>query len=369
MTRVSDTHIDTGHRTRLPAPKTVKAAHPASTRLERQVYAHRKVIADILRRRDKRMIAIVGPCSIHDPKAALEYARQLAKLSEEVSDQILVVMRLYYQKPRTTTGWKGLFYDPGFSMNGGDVKRGADIVRDLTRSIVELGLPVATEVLDQWMIQYIDDLVSWCCIGARTVESQPHRELASGLSAPVGMKNTTDGQTRGAINAVKAANHSHSFFGMDEDGHLAIFPTRGNPDAHIVLRGGIDGEGKGFSNYDSTTIGSTVAALESQKLLSSIIVDAAHENMTDSATGKKDFRRQRDVVLDVLEQRLAGNTHIVGFMLESNLVEGNQKMPVNGDLSALTYGQSLTDPCISIRETERLLRNAAAQLRSQRASA
>jgi 3-deoxy-7-phosphoheptulonate synthase len=304
------------------------------------------------------MLAIVGPCSIHDPVAALDYARQLAPVAQELAPHLFVVMRLYFQKPRTTLGWKGLFYDPKFTLNGGDVREGSLLVRRLASEVAEIGLPIATETLDQWMIQYIADLVAWCCIGARTVESQPHRELASGLSTPVGMKNATDGGVCSAIDAIQAANGRHHMYGMDEKDRVTVFPTKGNPYAHVVLRGGVDGENRSFSNFDRTTVKKTVATLEKRKLLSSIVVDAAHNNMTDPVTGEKDFRYQRNVVEQVVEERVAGNRHLVGFMLESNLVEDRQDLPPDGDLSKLVYGQSVTDPCLGFEDTVGVLLRA-----------
>ncbi|MCE9541195.1 3-deoxy-7-phosphoheptulonate synthase [Candidatus Kaiserbacteria bacterium] len=351
MAHVINTRIDVSNLKRLPPPRSVKAVSCSSTELEKQVYGQRKVIESILRGKDSRMLAIVGPCSIHDPRAAIEYAQQLAPLAQEVAPHIFVVMRAYFQKPRTTIGWKGLFYDPDLFMNGGNVEKGAYLVRHVALEIAKLGLPIATEALDQWLPPYIDDLVSWSCIGARTVESQPHRELASGLSAPVGMKNPTDGSTKGAVNGVNSANHPHEFFGLDADGHPAIFPTTGNPYAHVVLRGG-----GGKPNYERESIASTIAALEKDHLLSSLVIDAAHEN------SNKDHRKQRSVVDNVVDQRLEGNEKIVGFMVESNLNEGRQDIVPGRGLEALAYGVSITDPCMGFRDTERLLRHTASRL-------
>ena len=357
MVTVTNTHIDTSHLKRLPPPRSVKKAYASSTALDKQIFRHRKVVEDILRRKDKRMLAIVGPCSIHDMDAAIEYAAKLAPLAQEpdIAATMHVLMRVYLQKPRTTTGWKGAFYDPDLTMNGGDVHKGAHLARNVMLEIAKLGLPIATEALDQWLPPYVDDLVSWYCIGARTVESQPHRELASGLSPAVGMKNPTDGSTQGAVNGVKSANHLHEFFGLDEDGHLAIFPTKGNPYAHVVLRGG-----GGRPNYDIETIKVAIDKLEKLNLLSSLIVDSAHEN------SNKDHKKQRAVVENVVSQRIAGNDKIVGFMVESNLNEGRQDIVPGRGLAALTYGVSVTDPCISFRDTERLLRHTASRLQEAR---
>lgn len=338
----------------LVTPHTLKGRCSTSTKLEQQVRRHRGTVQAILDGQDRRMLAIVGPCSIHDPDATIEYARRLAMLAQEVSNELFVVMRAYYQKPRTTTGWKGLFLDPDQSMNGGDVNKGARLVREISLAIASAGLPIGTEVLDQYMIQFIDDITTWACIGARTVESQPHRELASGLSTPVGMKNSTDGRTKTAIEAIITANHTHGFIGMDEHGRSAWFSTTGNRYAHIVLRGG-----GGKPNCDRKTVATTIDALRKQNLRSSIIIDAAHEN------SNKDHEKQRGVVEDVIRQRLEGNDKIVGFMVESNLVEGNQEIPQAGSHEGLVYGQSITDPCISFRDTERLLRWVACELRSE----
>lgn len=339
--------------TALIPPRDVKKGSPSSDELIAQVQEQRKAIQDILDEKDDRLLAIVGPCSIHDPDAALEYARELKRIADDVSEQVLVVMRLYFAKPRTTVGWKGLFYDPELTNHREDVNDGARKVRELTHAVASLGLPVATEVLDPYMIHYIDDLVSWSCIGARTVESQLHRELASGLPMPVGVKNGSDGRTKGAVDAVEAANYAHGVWGMDDDGRVSRTESSGNPYAHVVLRGGDNGP-----NYDAETINATIAALKTRDLKPALVVDCAHGN------SQKIPERQREVLESVLQQRSAGNRHLIGFMLESNIVAGKQDI---GPREQLRYGQSITDPCIDIAETETLLHEAVQQRTSKAA--
>lgn len=335
----------------LPSPSSIKSAFPASVGVLARVRQSQDAIRAILDGSDKRIFAIVGPCSIHDPKAAFEYAEKLAPIARHIEDKIVVVMRAYFAKPRTTVGWKGFFYDP--HMDGShDIAEGVRLMREISLGIVERGLPIGTEILDPFMIQNIDDLVAWGAIGARTAASQIHRELASALTAPVGLKTATDGTTRDAIDAVETTNHPHWFWGMDDDGSVLYLESRGNKHAHIVLRGGVAGP-----NADLKSVRDTRTKLLKRGLLDAIVVDCSHGN------SGKDPRCQKTVLGDILEQRLAGDTRLVGFMLESNLVEGRQDIPKDGDLSKLVYGKSVTDACLGFSETERLLVGAARRLR------
>jgi 3-deoxy-7-phosphoheptulonate synthase len=343
MTAVSDVNVKQGGITPLVPPKLVKAEWPVSDVVLDSVYEHREAVKQILDGRDKRLLAIVGPCSVHDPEATLDYARLLGSLAHDLSEHLLVVMRLYFAKPRSTIGWKGLFYDPELGLNGGNINKGAGLVREVAREVALLGLPIATEILDPYMIQYMDDLVTWCSIGARTVESQLHREVASGLSAPVGMKNTTDGRIKSAIDAVETANHPHGFWAMDEGSRVALYQSTGNPYAHVVLRGGDSGP-----NYSRESIALTGAELTRRGLRPSLVVDCSHGNSEKVAS------RQAEVLDDILTQRQEGNDHIVGFMLESNLVGGQQSLKA-AETTGLTYGQSITDACICFDETRLLL--------------
>jgi len=294
-------------------------------------------------------MAVVGPCSIHDPRAALEYAERLAALGKELSDQLLLIMRVYFEKPRTTIGWKGLINDP--DLNGTyQISKGLGVGRGLLCSITDLELPVACEMLDPITPHYLSDMISWGAIGARTTESQTHREMASGLSFPVGFKNGTDGNLQIAIDAMGAARHPHNFLGINNEGRSAIVQTTGNPDLHIVLRGGSD-----RPNYFPEDILATEEMLAKSDLNPSIMVDCSHANSF------KDHRRQPEVLENVVEQVLNGNTSICGMMIESNLEEGNQ--PMKGNTSDLRYGTSITDKCLDWPTTERVLRQAHDQLR------
>jgi 3-deoxy-7-phosphoheptulonate synthase len=296
------------------------------------------------------MLVVVGPCSIHDPKGAMEYAEKLNVLRKEVEDQIVILMRVYFEKPRTTIGWKGLINDP-FMDGSTNIEMGLRQARKLLLDINGLGLPAATEFLDPYVPQYTSDLVSWAAIGARTTESQTHREMASGLSMPVGFKNGTDGGLQVAIDAMGAAMHPHSFLGVDPEGFTAIVRTTGNPWGHIVLRGG-----NLRTNYDQESIVETAALLKKAGLNSIIMVDCSHAN-----SGKQPLK-QEIVWKSVLEQRLAGNQALVGLMLESYLEAGNQSIPKNA--ADLRYGVSVTDSCLDWDSTERLLRFAHAQLKT-----
>jgi 3-deoxy-7-phosphoheptulonate synthase len=311
------------------------------------VLSGRDEIEKILNNEDRRLMVIVGPCSIHDEKAAYDYAEKLKKIKDEVSEALLVVMRVYFEKPRTSVGWKGLINDPRLDGTC-DITDGLRKARRILLRINEIGVPAATEFLETITPQYVADLVSWACIGARTTESQTHREMASGLSMPVGFKNGTDGNLSSAINAVVAAKTPQSFLGIDQDGHTCVVQTGGNPWAHIVLRGGQQ------PNYDPISIEQARLKLIEKSLLENIMVDCSHGN------SMKKFQGQAIVWRNVIDQYIAGNDSVIGLMLESNLFEGNQKF--SGDLSALKYGVSITDECISWETTENLLLSAAEKL-------
>ena len=289
-------------------------------------------------------------CSVHDVQAAQEYAAAIAEEHRRHRDQLEVVMRVYFEKPRTTVGWKGLINDP--HLDGSyDINTGLRLARGLLLHLADMGLPAATELLDPVVPQYIADLISWTAIGARTTESQTHREMASGLSMPIGFKNGTDGSASTAINAMEAAARPHHFLGINHDGHAAIVTTTGNPDGHLVLRGGKQG-----TNYHAEAIEAAAAALAKDGLLARVMVDCSHGN------SNKDYRRQGEVAGQVAEQLRAGSRHVMGVMIESPLVAGNQKIPA--DLSALTYGQSITDACIDLGTTREVLQELAGAVAS-----
>jgi 3-deoxy-7-phosphoheptulonate synthase len=325
---------------RLPLP-------PASAEL---VVRSRAEVTAILDREDDRVLAVVGPCSVHDPKAAEDYADLLAAKAAEISADVLVAMRVYFEKPRTTTGWKGLIYDPHLD-DSGDVNEGLRLARGLLLSVLERGLPVGCEFLDPIIPQYISDTVSWGAIGARTTESQIHRQLGSGLSMPVGFKNGTDGSVQIALDAVRAAAASHSFTGIDPSGTPAILRTAGNPDAHVILRGG-----RGSQNYAAAAIADVLGQLGSAGLPERLVIDASHDN------SGKDHERQRLVAADISRQIAAGNRAIVGVMLESFLVAGRQDLG-SGEL---TYGQSITDACMDWDTTAGALDELADAVRVRR---
>ncbi|WP_130901614.1 3-deoxy-7-phosphoheptulonate synthase [Pseudomonas sp. Sample_23] len=327
---------------RLPSSLQLKQQLPLSHSLHQQVTAHRQAVRAILDGEDPRLLVIVGPCSIHDPQSAIEYASKLARLAEDVSGEMLLVMRAYVEKPRTTIGWKGLAYDPHLDGTD-DMAAGLTLSRELMLEMIRLGLPVATELLQPMAANYFDDLLSWVAIGARTTESQIHREMASGLNMPVGFKNGTDGGAAVAVDAMRSAAHPHRHFGVDSQGHPAIVQTAGNADTHIVLRGGHQGP-----NYDATSVANISAELSRLKIPSRIMVDCSHAN------SGKDPLRQPAVFNDVLEQRLRGNHSLIGMMLESHLFEGCQPLS-----SSLRYGVSITDGCLGFDATERLLTDAA----------
>ena len=331
-----------GYR-QLMEPSMLKQELAVSKSAHKTVLSGRNAIEKILSREDHRLLVIVGPCSIHDEKAAYEYAERLRKVREEVSEALFVIMRVYFEKPRTTTGWKGLINDP--CMDGScDMSTGLRRARSLLLKITEMGIPTATEMLDPIIPQYLAGLVCWTAIGARTTESQTHREMASGLSMPIGFKNCTDGELDTALNAMLAAGSPQSFLGIDQDGQTCIVKTTGNPWTHVVLRGGKR------PNYDSVSIAEALSMLRDKRLPETIMVDCSHAN------SRKKHQRQAVVWQDVINQRLDGNKALVGLMLESNLNEGSQK--INGDVSSLKYGVSVTDACVSWETTEKLIMSA-----------
>ncbi len=324
----------------LTAPHILKKEIPITNAANETVVSGRAHIEAILRKKDRRLLVIVGPCSIHDEKAALEYASRLNRLRQQVADTLFVVMRVYFEKPRTTVGWKGIINDP-YLDGTCDMTAGLRKARNLLQQINEMGLPAATEMLDTITAQYVADMVSWSAIGARTAESQTHREMASGLSMPVGFKNSTDGNLSSAINALMAARAPQSFLGIDQDGKTCVVKTSGNPWVHIVLRGGKR------PNYDPISLEEARLRLIEKDLPEAIMVDCSHAN------SMKKFQGQSVVWKNVIGQYLDGNEALIGLMLESNLHEGNQAF--TGDASTLKYGVSITDECISWETTEQLL--------------
>lgn len=331
------------HQTvRLTTPNALKAALPMTEQVNATVVRGRNEVQRILNNEDPRMLVVIGPCSIHDPKAAMAYAERLNRLRVEFEDRFVVVMRVYFEKPRTTIGWKGLINDPHLDGTY-DIETGLRTARQLLLEINALGMPAATEFLDPITPQYLADLVTWAAIGARTTESQTHREMASGLSMPVGFKNGTDGSLQIAIDAMKAAMHPHNFLGIDQDGATSIVRTAGNPDGHVVLRGG-----RLATNYDAASIATAVEQLRKSGLRDALMVDCSHAN------SGKIHTRQEEVMQSAVAQRAAGNTSLIGVMVESNLEDGNQ--PIPGDLSKLKYGVSITDACVGWETTERMLR-------------
>jgi len=326
----------------LLSPRALKALSPTPEAVNDSVGQARERVVRILERKDPRLLVVIGPCSIHDQKSALEYATRLSRLQKELADRMEIVMRVYFEKPRTTIGWKGLINDPHLD-GSQDIESGLKIARKLLLEINGMGLPAATEFLDPIVPQYIADLITWAAIGARTTESQTHREMASGLSMPVGLKNGTDGSLQVAIDAMGATAHSHSFLGINDDGVTAIVRTSGNPNAHVVLRGG-----RALTNYDAASIKAAEQKLAAEKLAPILMVDCSHAN------SEKKFAKQEDVWHSVIEQRVSGTQSLIGLMVESHLSEGNQ--PIPKCLSDLRYGVSITDSCIGWETTERMLR-------------
>ena len=331
-------------------PVALLERFPLSQSASKTVFDARQATHNILTGKDDRLLVVIGPCSIHDPKAAIEYAKRLAPLREELKGDLEIVMRVYFEKPRTTVGWKGMINDP-YMDNSCKLNDGLRLARKLLLNVNELGLPTAGEFLDMITPQYIADLMSWGAIGARTTESQVHRELASGMSCPVGFKNGTDGTIKVAIDAIGAASAPHNFLSVTKYGHSAIVQTRGNEDCHIILRGGKE------PNYSKAHVDAVNEQLTSAKLPNNIMVDFSHANSS------KQFKRQLDVSTDISAQIAAGDKSLFGVMIESHLVEGRQDI-VNG--AAETYGQSVTDACIGWEDSETVLRQLAQAVRDRR---
>ena len=335
-------------RRKVPAPYELVNKYPINDQISKLVYGTRNEISQILHNQDDRLFVVVGPCSIHDPKSALEYAEKLAKENKRLSKNILVIMRVYFEKPRTTVGWKGLINDPDINETF-NIAKGVELARKLLINIAELGLPAGTEFLDPISPQYVTDIISWGAIGARTAESQIHRELASGLSCPIGIKNGTDGGLKAAIDGIQAANHSHVFLGATKEADIAMLKTAGNNDTHIILRGGKE------PNYDSESVESTLVALREAEVNESIMIDASHGN------SQKIFKQQIPVVESICEQMLNGNNNIKGVMIESHLNEGNQKIS-----ESLKYGQSITDACMGWEDTVKCLEMLSSAVEKKR---
>ncbi|WP_318469915.1 3-deoxy-7-phosphoheptulonate synthase [Photobacterium leiognathi] len=331
----------------LITPAKLKQNLPVSEQALSFVEQSRETIADIIHKRDHRLLVVCGPCSIHDVEQAKAYGQKLKQLAEELSDQLYIVMRVYFEKPRTTVGWKGLINDPHIDGSFA-VEEGLHIGRQLLVDLVEEGIPLATEALDPISPQYLGDLFSWAAIGARTTESQTHREMASGLSMPVGFKNGTDGSLATAINAMQAAASGHKFMGINPEGQVALLNTQGNPYGHVILRGGKQ------TNYDSVSVRECENEMVASGLSPALMVDCSHAN------SRKDYRRQPLVAEDVIHQIREGNKSIIGLMIESHLNEGNQSADLPRD--EMKYGVSITDACISWETTEQLLRQAHKEL-------
>ncbi len=322
----------------LPSPAVLRERLPVDAALASQIASHRQTIRDILNGEDPRLLIITGPCSLHDPKSALEYGHKLAALADTLSDRAFIVMRAYVEKPRTTVGWKGMLYDPHLD-GSHDMATGLNVSRHLLLDLAKLGLALATELLHPMAADYLGDLLSWAAIGARTTESQIHREMVSGLPLPVGFKNGTDGSIGVACDAMGSASHPHSHLGVDDDGRAALLQTAGNPDTHLVLRGGHDGP-----NYDASSVAIAVAELQQRGQNPRLIVDCSHAN-----SGKNPLQ-QPAVMRDLLAQRAEGQAHIAGIMLESHLEDGRQ-----GQDGELAYGVSITDGCLGWEKTCALL--------------
>jgi 3-deoxy-7-phosphoheptulonate synthase len=335
-------------------PDEIKHELPVTDRAAAEVYRAREQIRDVVHGRDPRILVVAGPCSIHDPAAALDYAERLFTLYERHKKHLLVCMRVYFEKPRTTVGWKGLINDPHLD-GSSDVETGLKKARKLLLDLAHLGLPTATEMLDPIVPQYIADLVCWAAIGARTTESQTHREMASGLSMPVGFKNGTDGSPASAIHAMIAASRPHSFLGIDGRGRVSVVRTAGNPDAHLVLRGGLTGP-----NYDAASVLDTSHKLAQAGVNARMLVDCSHDN------SGKDHHRQYDVVREVARQLREDESSVLGVMVESHLVAGRQSMAPK---SELRYGQSITDACVDFETTQAMLAELVSTIRGRRAAA
>ena len=320
-------------RKKVPAPYELVNKYPINDDIAKLVYGTRNEISQILHDKDDRLFVVVGPCSIHDPESAIEYAKKLSEENKKLRENILIIMRVYFEKPRTTVGWKGLINDPDINETY-NIAKGVEMARELLIEISNLGLPAGTEFLDPISPQYVTDIISWGAIGARTAESQIHRELASGLSCPIGIKNGTDGGLKAAIDGIQAANHSHVFLGATKEADIAMLKTAGNIDSHIILRGGK------MPNYDNESLENTLAALKEAEVNESIMIDASHGN------SQKKFKQQIPVIGSISDQIINGNKNIKGVMIESHLNEGNQKISDN-----LNYGQSITDACMGWDDT------------------
>jgi 3-deoxy-7-phosphoheptulonate synthase len=345
INKLINTNIKSSHV--LLTPNEVKEKLPLNKTAEHTILKFRQEIEHILDFQDRRKFIVVGPCSIHDPQAAIEYGQKLHALAEKVQDKLLLIMRVYFEKPRTTVGWKGLINDPEMD-DSFNVEKGILIARNLLLKLTELGLPTATEALDPIIPQYISELISWSAIGARTTESQTHREMASGLSMPVGFKNGTDGNIQVAVNALKSAKTPHNFLGINQKGQVSVFQTRGNAHGHVILRGGNQ------PNFEAENIKLVEEQLKTANLSPRIVVDCSHGNTN------KDYRLQSMVFENIIQQIVDGNSSIVGMMLESNLYEGSQA--ITGNREDLKYGVSVTDKCINWEETERIILAAHAKL-------
>lgn len=326
-------------RQKVPAPYELVNKYPIDDDISKLVYGTRQEISQILHAKDDRVLVIVGPCSIHDPQSAIEYGKKLVEQNIIFKENLLVVMRVYFEKPRTTVGWKGLINDPDLNESF-KIGKGIEMARKLLIDLAKLNLPAGTEFLDPISPQYITDIISWGAIGARTAESQIHRELASGLSCPIGIKNATNGGLKAAIDGIQAANHSHVFLGATKESEIAMLKTAGNNDTHIILRGGKE------PNYSAEAVNETLTALREAEVNESIMIDASHGN------SQKQFKKQLDVVENISQQISSGNKNIRGVMIESHLIEGNQKIS-----DSLTYGQSITDACIGWDDTLTCLQN------------
>lgn len=330
-------------------PHQLKAAIPASDKVKSTVETGRQTVRDILDGKDHRLIVVIGPCSIHDINSAKEYAERLKALADELNDTLYIILRVYFEKPRTTVGWKGLINDPDLN-DSFNIEKGLHTARQLLVDIAEIGLSSATEALDPISPQYLQDLIAWSAIGARTTESQTHREMSSGLSSPVGFKNGTDGSLGVAVNALLSVKHPHSFLGINQQGEVSVINTSGNAYGHVVLRGG-----GGKPNYDSVNVALAEQALEKASIKPNIMIDTSHSN------SNKDPALQPLVMTNVTNQIIEGNNSIIGLMVESHLNWGNQKLTANKD--DLAYGVSITDACIDWETTENSLRDMAEKLR------
>ena len=320
-------------RRKVPAPYELVNKYPINDGIAKLVYGTRNQISQILHGKDDRLFIVVGPCSIHDPESAIEYANKLLAAHKDFRQNLLIIMRVYFEKPRTTVGWKGLINDPDINETY-NIAKGVEIARKLLIDIANIGLPAGTEFLDPISPQYVTDIISWGAIGARTAESQIHRELASGLSCPIGIKNGTDGSLKAAIDGIQAANHSHVFLGATKEADIAMLKTAGNNDTHIILRGGK------VPNYDEESVENTLTALKEAEINETIMIDASHGN------SQKKFKQQIPVIESICNQISGGNDNIKGVMIESHLKEGNQKIS-----DKLNYGQSITDACMGWEDT------------------